>query len=895
MGNFCSVSLSIDNLIPRCFDCTAAQVNSFRRLDDWLANLRTALEELKQLRNDVKTEVDVAERQPMMKRLEQVQGWLLQVESMETEVNKLIANGSQEIDKNCYNRYKLGKKVAKKIKDVAALKSKGDFEVVAKRLPSDIVDIRPSEPTVGTESNFSKIWGHLQEEHVGIIGIYGLGGVGKTTLMTQINNKFASPTNDFDVVIWVTVSSTVDMDKVQDDIGKTIGLHNETWNNKSLDEKAIQIYGVLSKKKFVLLLDDIWESLNLSQVGIPIPNEQNKCKVAFTTRSEEVCGKMDAQKKVKVECLPWEKAWDLFQKKIGDETLKSDPAIPGLAELVAKECGGLPLALITVGRAMAYKQTPQAWKHAIKVLKNYAVRFPGMETKVFCPLHLSYDSLPSDTVKSCFVYCSLYPEDSLILIEDLINKWIGEGFLNEWNDNEDGAENQGYDNIDTLLQACLLEKISSDKVKMHDVIREMALWIGREYEKQTDKFLVRAGGRETKAPEVSKWKEVKRMSLMVNKIERLIGTPICPQLTTLLLNENSLKMISSGFFQYMHALKVLDLSMNRSLVDLPLEIGELTSLEYLNISCTKISRLPVQLQNLVNLKILDMDYTKCDQTSIQVISGLSSLQVLKMIDSVFINNEALVEKLDALKFLYYLSMTMGNAFVFQGLKKCHKLQSCIRYLRLQFFSRCITFNISSLQFLKCLNYLNVSNWDDCEDWVIDWTVEGKEIETSNNPLDSHIKNPPSFHSLRTVIIMGCRRLKNVKWLLYAPNLVYLEIMDCSKMEEVISRDEWMEVAKKGKISNPFAKLESLYIQYLPQLTSIYHSPLPFHCLKYLNVRECPGLKKLPLNSDSAREHRTVIAGSKDWFDKLEWHDEATQNAFLPGSQILQGGLSVQIA
>ncbi|CAK9161529.1 unnamed protein product [Ilex paraguariensis] len=460
MGNFCSVSLSIDNLIPRCFDCTAAQVNSFRRLDDWLANLRTALEELKQLRNDVKTEVDVAERQPMMKRLEQVQGWLLQVESMETEVNKLIANGSQEIDKNCYNRYKLGKKVAKKIKDVAALKSKGDFEVVAKRLPSDIVDIRPSEPTVGTESNFSKIWGHLQEEHVGIIGIYGLGGVGKTTLMTQINKKFASPTNDFDVVIW-----------------------------------------------FVLLLDDIWERLHLSKVGIPIPNEQNKCKVAFTMRYEEVCGKMEAQKKVRVKCLPWETAWDLFQNKVGDETLKSDPVIPRLVELVAKECGGLSHALITLGRAMACKKTSQEWEYAIEVLNKYAVQFPGMENEVFRPLHFNDESLPNATVRSCFLYCSLYPEDSEIVVEDLINKWIDEGFLN------DGAENQGSSSN------VLLEKVSNDTVKMHDVIREMTLWIGREYEEQLDKFLVRAGGRETEAPEVSKWKEVKRMSLMVNKIE----------------------------------------------------------------------------------------------------------------------------------------------------------------------------------------------------------------------------------------------------------------------------------------------------------------------------------------------------------------------------------------
>ncbi|CAK9153523.1 unnamed protein product, partial [Ilex paraguariensis] len=151
---------------------------------------------------------------------------------------------------------------------------------------------------------------------------------------------------------------------------------------------------------------------------------------------------------------------------------------------------------------MACKKTSQEWEYAIEVLNKYAVQFPGMENEVFRPLHFSDESLPNATVRSCFLYCSLYPEDSKIIVGDLINKWIDEGFLN------DGAENQGSSSN------VLLEKVSNNTVKMHDVIREMTLWIGREYEEQLDKFLVRAGGRETEAPEVSKWKEVKRMSLM---------------------------------------------------------------------------------------------------------------------------------------------------------------------------------------------------------------------------------------------------------------------------------------------------------------------------------------------------------------------------------------------
>lgn len=50
------------------------------------------------------------------------------------------------------------------------------------------------------------VWNHLMEDGVGIMGLYGMGGVGKTTLLKQINNKFLENEDDFDIVIWIVVS-----------------------------------------------------------------------------------------------------------------------------------------------------------------------------------------------------------------------------------------------------------------------------------------------------------------------------------------------------------------------------------------------------------------------------------------------------------------------------------------------------------------------------------------------------------------------------------------------------------------------------------------------------------------------------------------------------------------
>lgn len=295
------------------------------------------------------------------------------------------------------------------------------------------------------------------------------------------------------------VSKDLQHEKIQESIAKKIGLFNESWKRKSLQEKAQEIFKIMSNKKFVLLLDDIWELVDLAQMGLPIPSRTTTSnKVIFTTREYEVCGQMEAHRSFKVNCLQYEDAWKLFEEKVGSETLDSDPNIPELAETVCKECGGLPLALITVGRAMASRKTPREWEHAIEVLRSSAFKFSGMEKRVFSRLKFSYDYLPDNASRFCLLYCSLFPEDYKIFVEDLIDCWICKEILDEYDGL--GARNRGYSIIRTLLHACLLEEEEDDCVKMHDVIRDVALWIPSTIDNEKEKFLVLAGVGLVEAP-----------------------------------------------------------------------------------------------------------------------------------------------------------------------------------------------------------------------------------------------------------------------------------------------------------------------------------------------------------------------------------------------------------
>ncbi|KAG4143492.1 hypothetical protein ERO13_D06G191400v2 [Gossypium hirsutum] len=255
------------------------------------------------------------------------------------------------------------------LQEISDHKSKGAFEKVAEDPPAASVVVRPVEQPVGLESTIQTLWSCIDDKDVGIIGLCGMGGVGKTTLLTKLKNMFSTPQSDFKVVIWAVVSAFYDVGKIQDTIGEHIGFPR-SWENKSVEQKARDIYGILSTKRFVVLLDDIWEQVDFNEFGIPEPSQENSSKLIFTTRFLNVCDAMGA-KMFWVQPLELEKAWELFQDKVGDEALNSHPDIPNLAKKVAERCHGLPLALITVGRAMACKTTLGEWNYAIETLKRH--------------------------------------------------------------------------------------------------------------------------------------------------------------------------------------------------------------------------------------------------------------------------------------------------------------------------------------------------------------------------------------------------------------------------------------------------------------------------------------------------------------------------------------------
>lgn len=127
----------------------------------------------------------------------------------------------------------------------------------------------------------------------------------------------------------------------------------------------------------------------------------------------------------------------------------------------------------------------------------------------------------------------------------------------------------------------------------------------------------------------------------------------------------------------------------------------------------------------------------------------------------------------------------------------------------------------------------------------------------------------------------CIKLREVTWLVFAPNLKCIHIANCHFMQEIISARKLGEVPELIGNLKPFAKLQYLRLRALPSLKSIYWNALPFPYLEEIDVYDCSELKMLPFNSNSVKESKITVRGKEQWGKQLKWEDEAALNAFSP--------------
>ncbi|KAK9218371.1 hypothetical protein WN943_007008 [Citrus x changshan-huyou] len=300
----------------------------------------------------------------------------------------------------------------------------------------------------------------LKDDKLNIIGVYGMGGVGKTTLVKQVAKKVMED-KLIDEVVMAEVTQNPDPQQIQDKLASDLGVKFDL--NDSIHHRASRLRERLKQEKRVLIiLDNIWTKLELDAVGIPSgdvdekdrEDDQRRCTIILTSRSRDLlCIDMNCQKIFLIDTLSKEEALQLFEKIVGDPTKISE--FQPIPREIVERCGGLPVALSTVANALKTKEL-DFWKDAMNQLRRSDAReIHGMQANVYTSIKLSYDFLESEEAKSLFRLCGLYRKGNVIQVSDLLRYGVGWGLFENVYTLEE-ARSRVHRLIDNLKSSCLL-------------------------------------------------------------------------------------------------------------------------------------------------------------------------------------------------------------------------------------------------------------------------------------------------------------------------------------------------------------------------------------------------------------------------------------------------------
>ncbi|XP_076886869.1 putative disease resistance protein RGA3 [Bidens hawaiensis] len=485
-----------------------------------------------------------------------------------------------------------------------------------------------------------------------IVFIYGMGGIGKTTLAQVIFNS-VEVQNRFEVKLWVS----------------------------GLRTPINQIRGV-NQKRFILVLDDVWaEDFNIwKPLLIGLNEGASGSKIVITSQNEEVGRRINAIKDTfmhPLRVLSDEDSWTVFKRfAFAGKSEEFCEKLNEIGRKVSDKCGGLPLALEAVGSLMDLKDSKEEWEHVL----NDKIWRLELGDRVSNPLMLSYYNLPS-VMKRCFCYCANFPKGTKIDAANLIQMWISQGYLGYDQTVEMEITGRGY--LNSLVRRSLFLEPERDKdsgtilrFKMHDMVHDVASYL------MEDECLT-----VTKMP-----KEVEQTRHLTVALEDDTAFPIphrqleklysfsiqsfhdCPEMVG-----TDCVTLPHEFFNNFKYLKTLDLSRNMLLV-IPNDINKLKSLCYLNLSHNPLYELPETVCDLPNLQTLKLFACYHLTRLPQSIGKLEKLRHLEFDETrSFLALPKGVAKLTALRTLSKFVIGNGDdvACSFRDLKNLNHLRGCL--------------------------------------------------------------------------------------------------------------------------------------------------------------------------------------------------------------------------
>ncbi|BFI30108.1 protein MpNBS-LRR5 [Marchantia polymorpha subsp. ruderalis] len=665
----------------------------------------------------------------------------------------------------------------------------------------------------------------LEEDGGQWVGLWSMGGAGKTLLTSRLVNDPQLKQHFEGRIFWLTVARDPNIEEILRSLLRMLPPPPSSEQDYTQQEQdytqqvchALQLQG--KWKKLLLVLDDVWEwrILDVFDAFVNHPSSSGS-KILVTTRSKELLDRKHATK-IEVRMLKPEDSFRLFCWHAFSGVSNVPKNLRKPAEDVAAECKGLPLALKVIGGTMAGKRDKRIWDLTLKKLKNAETLSSDHEMQLYHRLQPSVDDL-SEThphLKDCFYYFAAYPEDASVeFVDDLISLWVGDGIVGGRKDYS--PEDEAYELLGWLIARCLIEmKIGrpstydGDEVleyikmfrdfpprgfmtfKVHDVLRDLARY-NLEHDKVVHErvCLYKPGMQLETFPQgwipdnevERKHLSAKRLSLMDNLIEELPSHLAAPELRVLLLRRNkNLSLLPRGFFLDLKQLRVLDLS-RTSIEEIPdAAFSTMKRLVLLNLSgCEELKSVPGTICKLEELRDLQLDHCKKLVSLPRTIKDLRKLENLNLFltnvwDGPKSTRRALPKYIKPIKPAANLqdvasltsltTLKISNLSILPGPSYPLPLQlSCLKSLK-------------SLRHLQ-VNFIRVSSLPDISNLT---ALQTLDLSWCKDLLSLPL-GVESLPELRRLDLKSCWSLKHLPALDELPNLECLDISRCRLIKQL---------------------------------------------------------------------------------------------------------------
>ncbi|KAI0496882.1 hypothetical protein KFK09_023208 [Dendrobium nobile] len=686
--------------------------------------------------------------------------------------------------------------------------------------------------------------------NISLLSIVGQGGMGKTTLLQHVYKD--EITKEFDLKMRICVSNNFDVNRVIANMLES--LKNERTQLETLDALQKSLQSMVNSKKFLLVLDDIWnddkeqDKNKWENVLAPLASGKFGSKILLTTRMESVAVMISNVMKKKNEMLRLDGLKDeecllllLRYAFVNVETFNAHHNLLPTTRKIVKKLSGSPLAARVIGGVLNSHLDESHW---IRVL-NHDI---GSQNDIFSVLKLSYIFLPK-VLQNCLSFCSIFPQDHEFDKDDLVRMWIALGFIQPSNIGGETTKDAGERYFNVLVKKSLFDKFQNKHrtfYKLHDLLHEMVRFVsGQEY------FSI-IGDEELfiKNPET-----VRHLYVDTKNIDVFRNMKKFKKLRSLIVNYIWMVSIFDELTEIFKTLKSLRLMCIHSpLEEIPEEIGYLTHLRYLNFVKALMVPLPRSVCNLYHLQFLIYDRDR------------------KFSD----DDDFLPSDLNNLRNLHYLELSSPGMYEIGKLNSLQELDGI-------FVQNLAGYRIEELENMNELRKLVIyfpENVEDAKDAckaklcdkrnLTDLSIEWGSLELINHYHENVLDNLQPHSCLKKLKINSFKGARSAIWMNNVhliSNLEYIRLEDCSAwktlppfwqlpflkslylhdMPEVKGFDYKFHENDKIRV---FPSLEVLHIHKLKAMEDWFIATAAayeclFPCLTKLCLEDCPNLLELP--------------------------------------------------